>query len=79
MASTAAPQVWRRFLTYLPRHLARAAGIPVKRCRELVKPRFVKVYEYQERGVIHYHAIIRLDANVKDPAAFVPPGSLVDR
>jgi hypothetical protein len=70
-----APKVWQRFVTYLPRHLARAAGIPVTRCRELVRPRFVKVYEYQARGVIHYHAVIRLDANVKDPAAFVHPGS----
>jgi hypothetical protein len=69
-----APEVWRRFVTYLPRHLARVAGIRVKDCRELVKPRFVKVCEYQARGVIHYHAVIRLDANVKDETAFAHPG-----
>jgi hypothetical protein len=68
--------VWRRFVTYLPRHLARAAGIPVTRCRELVRPRFVKVFEYQARGVVHFHAVIRLDANVKDETAFVHPGPL---
>jgi hypothetical protein len=68
------PKVWQRFVTYLPRHLARVACIRVKDCRELVKPRFVKVFEYQARGVIHYHAVIRLDAKVTDPAAFVHPG-----
>ena len=69
-----APLLWRRFVTYLPRHLARLAGIRVKDCRELVKPRFVKVFEYQARGVIHFHAVIRLDANVNDETAFVHPG-----
>ena len=69
-----APDLWRRFVTYLPRHLARVAGIPVKACRELVKPRFFKVAEYQSRGLVHYHAVIRLDANVPgDPDAFEPP------
>ena len=61
-----APKLWQRFLTYLPRHLARVAGMRVKDCRELVRHRVVKVYEYQLRGVIHFHAVIRLDANVKD-------------
>jgi len=68
--------VWKRFVTYLPRHLARIAGIPVIRLRELVRPRFVKVVEYQARGVIHFHAVIRLDANLKDPATFAHPGPL---
>jgi hypothetical protein len=68
--------LWRRFLTYLPRQLARAAGLPVKVCRELVRPRCVKVAEYQRRGVIHYHAVIRLDAKTDDETAFVHPGPL---
>jgi hypothetical protein len=69
-----AGKLWQRFLTYLPRHLARAASVRVKDCRELVKLRFVKVLEYQARGVVHFHAVIRLDANVKD--RFLPPGPL---
>ncbi|HUC23933.1 MAG TPA: replication initiator [Streptosporangiaceae bacterium] len=68
------PKLWQRFLTYLPRHLARLAGIRVKDCRELVRHRVVKVSEYQLRGVIHFHAVIRLDANVKDETAFIHPG-----
>ena len=71
-----AGKLWRRFLTYLPRHLARLAGVRVKDARELVRARFVKVSEYQARGVVHFHAVIRLDANTKDPAIFRPPGPL---
>jgi hypothetical protein len=67
-----AGKLWRRFLTYLPRHLARAAGVTVTDCRRLVKPRFVKVAEYQARGVVHFHAVIRLDAS--DPDTCLPPG-----
>ncbi len=54
--------LWRRFTTYLPRHLARSLGITQKRLRALVRIRYVKVAEYQARGVVHFHAVIRLDA-----------------
>jgi hypothetical protein len=72
--NAAAPVLWRRFVTYLPRHLARLGGVPVSVCRALVRPRFVKVYEYQARGVVHYHAVIRLDAKTDDETAYVHPG-----
>ena len=54
--------LWRRFITYLPRHLARLAGITRKTLFSQVRIRFVKVAEYQARGVVHFHAVIRLDA-----------------
>jgi len=57
-----APELWRRFTIYLPRQLARLAGITQRQLRREVRVRFVKVAEYQHRGVIHYHAVIRLDA-----------------
>jgi hypothetical protein len=41
--------------------LARRLGVTQKFLRELVSFRFVKVAEYQARGVVHFHAIIRLD------------------
>lgn len=72
-----AGDLWRRFITYLPRHLATLGGLTQKEFRELVKVRFVKVAEYQARGVVHFHALIRLDA-APDPAApgsCDPPGS----
>src|SRR5215468_8261532 len=61
-----APELWRRFTIYLPRQLARLAGITQRQLRREVRVRFVKVAEYQHRGVIHYHAIIRLDAAAID-------------
>ncbi|HUL28722.1 MAG TPA: replication initiator [Streptosporangiaceae bacterium] len=56
------PDLWRRFTIYLPRQLARLTGVTQKQLRSQVRARFVKVAEYQARGVIHYHAVIRLDA-----------------
>ncbi len=57
-----APELWRRFVIYLPRQLARLAGITQRQVRREVRIRFVKVAEYQHRGIIHYHTVIRLDA-----------------
>ncbi len=66
-----AGDLWRRFTTYLPRHLARHAAITQRQLRRQVAVRFVKVAEAQARGVIHYHAVIRLDA---PGDTFQPPG-----
>jgi hypothetical protein len=60
------PDLWRRFVIYLPRQLARLVGITQKELRSQVGVRFVKVAEYQTRGIVHYHAIIRLDASGQD-------------
>jgi hypothetical protein len=61
-----AGELWRRFTTYLPRYLARRTGLTQKHFRELVAVRYVKVAEYQARGVVHFHAVIRLDARDGD-------------
>ena len=68
-----AADLWRRFTTYLPRQLARLLGITQKNLRTLARIRFVKVAEYQARGVVHFHAVIRLDAPGEDYQA-PPPG-----
>ena len=57
-----AGDLWRRFTTYLPRQLARLAGDTATAFRASVRIRYVKVAEYQARGVVHFHAVIRLDA-----------------
>jgi hypothetical protein len=69
----AAGDLWRRFTTYLPRHLARQLGTTQTRLREFARIRYVKVAEYQARGVVHFHAIIRLDAPGDDYRP-PPPG-----
>jgi hypothetical protein len=58
-----AGELWRRFTTYLPRYLARLAGVTGKELRAELRIRYVKVAEYQARGVVHFHAVIRLDAS----------------
>jgi len=70
-----AGDLWRRFITYLPRHLARLAGITRKTLDSQACVRFVKVAEYQARGVVHFHAVIRLDAPGED---YRPPAARYD-
>jgi hypothetical protein len=67
-----ATALWRRFVTYLPRHLARLAEVTQKTLRAQLGIRFVKVAEYQARGVVHFHAVIRLDAIGED---YQPPAA----
>ena len=45
---------------------------PRSGCAARYRVRFVKVAEYQARGVVHYHAVIRLDADGNDYQP--PPG-----
>ena len=78
-----AGDLWRRFTTYLPRHLARLAGITRQATAARWSGiRYVKVAEYQARGVVHFHAVIRLDAPGDDchatPGPRTPPTLLCD-
>jgi hypothetical protein len=69
-----AGELWRRFTTYLPRYLARLLGLTQKDFRQIAVVRYVKVAEYQTRGVVHFHAVVRLDARAGDWQP--PPGWL---
>jgi hypothetical protein len=81
-----AAELWRRTTIAIDRHLARlcrqrrisfhtvvtAAG----KVRHIPPVRITcgKVAEYQSRGAVHFHALIRLDGvNLDDPTAAVPP------
>jgi hypothetical protein len=68
-----AGKLWRTFTTYLRRDLARLGGLTEKEFRQVVKVRFVKVAEYQARGIIHFHSLIRLDAATGDGSYAPPP------
>jgi hypothetical protein len=59
-------ELWRRTTIYLPRKLAKLAGMTQKRLREQVRVSYVKVSEYQRRGVVHLHLVIRLDKRMPD-------------
>ena len=67
-----APELWRRFTITLRRVLARRAGVLVADFRELARLSFVKVAEFQRRGVVHFHALIRLDGPGDYTAPLLP-------
>ncbi|MFG2821823.1 replication initiator [Kitasatospora sp. NPDC048365] len=56
-----APDLWRRFTIYLFRTLAKMAGLYQYELKEQAKISFGKVAEYQRRGAVHFHAVIRID------------------
>jgi hypothetical protein len=71
-----APELWRRTIQEADRELGRLG----KRLGVNLRRRYVKVYEFQARGVVHYHAVIRLDGYHPDcPGAIVPPDRIVTR
>jgi hypothetical protein len=53
--------LWRRTITYLPRELAALSGLSVAALRRQVRVAYAKVAEFQARGSVHVHAVIRLD------------------
>ncbi|MDT0545616.1 replication initiator protein RepSA [Streptomyces lonegramiae] len=56
-----AGDLWRRFTVYLRREIAARSGITQSALREVCRISFGKVAEFQKRGAIHFHAIVRLD------------------
>ena len=57
-----AGRLWSRTTIYVYRALAQLVRVTEGELRRLVRISFAKVAEYQKRGAIHFHAIIRLDA-----------------
>jgi hypothetical protein len=53
--------LWRRFTIYLRREVAKRAGLTQRAFRDHARLSFAKVAEYQKRGAVHFHAVIRLD------------------
>ena len=53
--------LWRRFSIYLRREIAKRAGLTQRAFRDHARVSFAKVAEYQKRGAVHFHAVIRLD------------------
>ncbi|WP_406307481.1 replication initiation protein [Streptomyces sp. NBC_00885] len=56
-----ASKIWARFSIYLRREVAKRAGLSQREFRDHARVSFAKVAEYQRRGAIHFHAVIRLD------------------
>jgi hypothetical protein len=65
--------LWGRFTTALRRALAAALGIRVRDFGDHARLSYAKVAEYQRRGLVHFHAVIRIDGP-DGPADPCPPG-----
>jgi hypothetical protein len=72
-----APELWRRFTITLRRALARQAGMTGKTLAAHLRVSFAKVAEYQRRGLVHFHAVIRLDGPT-GPATPPPAWATLD-
>ena len=69
-----AGQLWARFTIALRRALGIALGVPGRDFSDHARLSYAKVAEYQRRGLVHFHAVIRLDG--PDGPTDPPPPAL---
>jgi hypothetical protein len=65
-------RLWNRYCHQVRRRLASEFGIKQTRLREYLTVGFAKVAEYQRRGAVHFHAVVRLDGP-DGPSSPPPP------
>ena len=70
-----AGELWRRFTIATARALAHHLGVAASRLREHLRLSYAKVAEYQRRGVVHVHAVVRIDGP-EGPDGPVPPSTV---
>ncbi|MGW4654393.1 replication initiator protein RepSA [Streptomyces sp. NPDC004279] len=56
-----AGDLWQRFTNRLGRELAARAGLTQRELKERARLSYGKVAEFQKRGAVHFHAVIRID------------------
>ncbi|MFH9332564.1 replication initiator protein RepSA [Streptomyces althioticus] len=56
-----AGQLWQRFTNRLRREIAARAGLTQRELKERARLSYGKVAEFQKRGAVHFHAVVRLD------------------
>jgi hypothetical protein len=71
-----APELWRRFTITLRRMLAHHFGILPAHLGWVASVQYAKVAEYQLRGAVHFHALVRLDGP-QTPDGFAPAPTTV--
>ncbi|MGO9558274.1 MAG: replication initiator [Acidimicrobiales bacterium] len=74
-------ELWRRTTIAVSRELGKCCGLTEKEMNALVRLSYVKVVEYQLRGAIHLHVVVRVDGRdgpEEDPPSFVTTEVLTD-
>ncbi|WP_406365584.1 replication initiator protein RepSA [Streptomyces sp. NBC_00645] len=56
-----AGDLWHRFVKRLRREIAARAGLTQRELADTCRLSYGKVAEFQKRGAVHFHAVIRLD------------------
>jgi Replication initiator protein, pSAM2 len=59
-------ELWRCTTIYLRRHVARHAGLTQAEAERRVTPAYARVGEFHKRGLVHVHALVRLDRAMPD-------------
>lgn len=69
-----APELWRRFTIALRRQLADELGVQDRDLKHHARLEYAKVAEFQARGLVHFHALVRIDGSTaRDPLHQSPP------
>ena len=71
-------ELWRRTTIAIRRELAKGLDIPVTRFADQARLSYAKVVEYQDRGLVHLHVVVRLDGP-GGPAEPPPVGLPIER
>ncbi|RZT82518.1 hypothetical protein EV382_5827 [Micromonospora violae] len=74
-------QLWHRFTIALRRAVAAAGGLTVRASGAHLRISYAKVAEYQRRGLVHFHAVIRADGPSgpdSSPPTWLTPDVLAD-
>ena len=71
-----APELWRRFTITLRRMLAHQLHVLPAHLGDVASVQYAKVAEYQLRGAVHFHALVRLDGP-QTPEGFAPAPAAV--
>lgn len=72
-----AGRLWDRFTTAVRRYLASVGGVPRSKLGEHLVVSFAKVAEFQRRGAVHFHGIVRMDGP-DGPASSAPAWATED-
>ncbi|MET8679446.1 replication initiator protein RepSA [Streptomyces sp. NPDC004647] len=72
-----AGQLWQRFTIYLRREIAARVGLHQYQVTEQARISYGKVAEFQKRGAVHFHAVVRIDGP-EGPDSPPPPWATVE-
>ncbi|GHI06143.1 replication initiation protein [Streptomyces cellostaticus] len=76
-----AGELWMRFTNRLRREIAKRAGLTQRELADACRVSYGKVAEFQKRGAVHFHAVIRLDGPQgpeSPPPSWASAGLLTD-